>query len=116
MTTTVETPLAGAGAAHGPGAVTAAVEQALAALAGGRPTAVLVFPTPAAGLEDDFALAQTLTAAPLVGMTGNAALAGDGAHEQSCSALALSAPLQAAVRVETGASADPRAAGRRAAS
>src|SRR5436190_17357200 len=104
MTTTVETPLAGAGAAHGAGAITAAVEQALAALHGGRPAAVLVFPTAADDLVSDLALAQTLTAAPLVGMTGNATLARDGAHEGACSALALAAPLQVAVRVEPDAS------------
>src|SRR5436190_24015404 len=103
MTTTVETPLAGAGAAGGPGAVTASVEQALAALGAVRPAAVLVFPTAAPDLAGDFALAQTLTAAPLVGMTGNAILARDGAHEGACSALALGTPLQVSVRVETDA-------------
>src|SRR5437763_3294284 len=114
MTTTVETPLAGAGSATGPGAVTRSVERALAALAGARPSVVLTFPTPAPDLADDVALAQTLTAAPLVGMTGNAALAVDGAHEGGCSALALAAPLQAAVRVEHDVAADQRGAGRRA--
>jgi hypothetical protein len=116
MSTTVETPLAGAGSATGTGCVHRAVEQALAALEGGRPAAILVFPTPSDELEPDFALAQTLTAAPLVGMTGNAALAGRGALESACSALALGAPLQVSVRVETGASEDPRLAGHRAAS
>jgi hypothetical protein len=108
-------PLAGAGAAHGTGAVTAAVEQALAALGGARPSVVLAFPSPAPDLASDVALAQALTAAPLVGMTGNASLAADGASEGACSALALADPVRAAVRVETGASHDPRAAGRRAA-
>ena len=115
MTTTVQTPVAGAGAASGPGCVTRAVEQALNALAGARPVVVLAFPTPAADLGSDVGLAQALTAAPVVGMTGNAALSAAGASESACSALALAEPLQAAVRVEHNASADPREAGRRAA-
>src|SRR3954449_6087825 len=116
MTATVETtPFSGAGAATGPGAVTAAVEQALSALGGARPSVVFAFPTPSADLAGDVALAQSLTAAPVVGMTGNAVLAAGGALEGACSALALGAPVKSAVRVEEGASADPREAGRRAA-
>src|SRR3954466_1757179 len=116
MTAAVETtPFSGAGAATGPGAVTAAVEQALSALGGARPSVVFAFPTPSDDLAGDVALAQSLTAAPVVGMTGNAVLSADGALEEACSALALAAPVQAAVRVEDGASADPRKAGRRAA-
>jgi hypothetical protein len=115
MATTLQTPLAGAGSAEGPGSVTRAVEQALDALAGARPAAVVVFPTPADDLGSDVALAQTLTAAPVVGMTGNAVLTAAGPTERGCSALALAHPLQAAVRVETEVSADPREAGRRAA-
>jgi hypothetical protein len=107
--------MAGAGFASGSGAVTHAVEQALAALEGARPSVVLAFPTPADDLAADFGLAQTLTAAPLVGMTGNAVLAADGAAERACSVLALADPVQAAVRVETEVSNDPRDAGRRAA-
>jgi hypothetical protein len=107
--------LAGAGFATGAGAVTAAVEQALAALEGARPSVVLAFPTPADDLAADVALAQTLTAAPLVGMTGNAVLSADGAAETACSVLALAEPVQAAVRVEAEVSADPVEAGRRAA-
>jgi hypothetical protein len=116
MTTTLETPMAGAGSAEGPGAVTAAVEQALTALKGARPSVVLAFPTHADDLASDVALAQTLTSAPLVGMTGNAVLAATGAAENGCSVLALAEPIHAAVRVETDVSADPREAGRRAAS
>jgi hypothetical protein len=115
MATTVETPFAGAGSASGPGSVTRAVEQALAALAGARPTVVLAFPAPAPDLAADLSLAQTLTSAPIVGMTGNAALSGEGALEEACSVLALADPVRAAVRVESSASADPRAAGRNAA-
>jgi hypothetical protein len=115
MSTTVETPIAGAGAASGPGSVTSAVEQALAALGGARPSVVLAFPAPAPDLDDDVAFAQSLTAAPIVGMTGNASLCADGAIEGACSVLALADPIKAAVRVEDGASADPREAGRRAA-
>jgi hypothetical protein len=115
MSTAIDTPLAGAGSAVGPGAVTRAVEQALAALAGARPSVVLAFPTPADDLAADVALAQTLTAAPLAGMTGNAVLSPDGVAERGCSALALAAPLQAVVRVENEVSAGPRDAGRRAA-
>ena len=116
MTATVETtPFAGAGAATGAGSVTRAVESALAELGAARPSVVFAFPTPAEDLESDVALAQSLTAAPVVGMTGNAVLTADGAHEGACSALALAAPVQAAVRVEASASADPREAGRRAA-
>ena len=107
--------MAAAGAATGAGAVTRAVEQALGGLGGARPAVVLVFPTAGDDLAEDVALAQTLTAAPLVGMTGNAVLARDGAHENACTVLALAAPVQAAVRVESGASAAPRAAGERAA-
>src|SRR5438270_296057 len=47
MTTATKTPMAGAGSASGPGAVTSAVEQALRALGGVRPTVVIAFPTPA---------------------------------------------------------------------
>jgi hypothetical protein len=106
--------MAGAGFATGSGAVTAAVEQALAALDGVRPSVVLAFPTAADDLAADVALAQTLTAAPLVGMTGNAVLSAGGATEQACSVLALAEPVQASVRVETQVSANPREAGRRA--
>jgi hypothetical protein len=115
MSTTLQTPIAGAGAASGPGSVTRSVEQAIAALGGARPSVVLAFPAPAPDLADDVALAQTLTAAPIVGMTGNASLCADGAIEGACSVLALADPVKAAVRVETGASEDPRDAGRRAA-
>lgn len=115
MTTATQTPLAGAGSASGPGAVTRAVEQALSELGSARPSVVLAFPTPAEDVEADVALAQTLTAAPLVGMTGNAVLTAAGPAEKGCSVLALAAPLKAAVRVETEVSADPREAGRRAA-
>jgi hypothetical protein len=116
MATAVRSPMAGAGFATGPGAVTAAVEQALGALEGARPSVVLAFPTAADDLAADIGLAQTLTAAPLVGMTGNAVLSADGAAEHACSVLALADPVQAAVRIETEVSADPRGAGRRAAS
>src|SRR4051812_4325035 len=115
MAISVDTPLAGAGSAQGPGSVTRAVEQALAALRGVRPVVVLAFPTITDDLASDIALAQTLTAAPLVGMTGNAVLTAAGAAEQGCSVLALAEPLQAAVRVETEVSGDAREAGRRAA-
>jgi hypothetical protein len=116
MATAVGSPLAGAGFAEGPGSVTAAVEQALGALQGARPSVVLAFPTPSDDLGSDVGLAQSLTAAPLVGMTGSAVLAADGATEtESCSVLALAEPVQAAVRIETEVSSDPRDAGRRAA-
>jgi hypothetical protein len=115
MTTTLQTPIAGSGYASGPGSVTRAVEQALTALAGARPSVVLAFPAPSPDLASDVGLAQTLTAAPIVGMTGNASLAEVGAIEDSCAVLALADPVQAAVRTETDASADPREAGRRAA-
>jgi hypothetical protein len=107
--------MAGAGSASGAGAVTSAVEQALRALEGARPAVVIAFPTPADDLVADVALAQTLTAAPLVGMTGNATLAAHGASEGSCSVLALADPVQAAVRIENDVAGDPRGAGRRAA-
>lgn len=115
MSTTVSTPIAGAGAAHGPGSVTRAVEQALAELQGARPSVVVAFPSPAPDLATDVGLAQALTAAPVVGMTGNASLSAAGAAEGACAALALADPVRAAVRVEPGASKDPREAGRRAA-
>ena len=57
MSTTVSTPIAGAGAAHGPGAVTRAVEQALAGLQGARPSVVVAFPSPGPDLAADVALA-----------------------------------------------------------
>src|SRR3954451_19047630 len=98
MATAVGSPLAGAGFATGPGSVTAAVEQALGALDGARPSAILAFPTPYEGLAADVGLGRPLTAAPLVGMTGSAVLAGDGATEDdSCSVLALADPVRAAV-------------------
>ena len=115
MTTAVGSPMAGAGFSQGSGAVTNAVEQALAALDGARPSVVLAFPTPVDDLAADVALAQTLTAAPLVGMTGNAVLSAGGASEKACSVLALAPPVQAAVRIETDVASDPRGAGRRVA-
>src|SRR4051812_30507102 len=115
MATAVRSPLAGAGCADGPGSVTRAVEQALAALDGAQPSVVLAFPTPSDDLAADVALAQTLTAAPLVGMTGNAVLSADGAAEGACSVLALAEPINAAVRIEPNVSESPRDAGRRAA-
>src|SRR3954454_8627409 len=117
MATAVGSPLAGAGSAEGPGAVTRAVEQALTALGGKRPSVVLAFPTHGDDLASDVGLAQTLTAAPLVGMTGNAVLGVDGPYEQeACSVLALADPVQAAVRIEPNVADDPRGAGQRAAS
>src|SRR3954468_6077155 len=115
MATAVSSPLAGAGSAEGPGAVTRAVEQALTALGGQRPSVVLAFPTHGDDLASDVGLAQTLTAAPLVGMTGNSVLSAGGPAETGCSVLALAEPVQAAVRVETNVARDPREAGRRAA-
>src|SRR5436190_2423548 len=115
MSTTLQTPLAGAGSAEGPGSVTAAVEQALAALEGQRPSVVFAFPTKSDDLAADVGLAQALTAAPLVGMTGNSILSAAGPAEQGCSALAFAEPIGAAVRVENDVSADPRGAGQRAA-
>src|SRR3954451_18875263 len=115
MATAVGSPLAGAGFAEGPGAVTSAVEQALAALGGARPSVVLTFPPPAEDLASDVALAQTLTSAPLVGMTGNAVLSANGAGEGGCSVLALADAVRAGVRHEQDAANDPRgAAGRTA--
>src|SRR3954466_16256342 len=114
MAISVDTPLAGAGSAQGPGSVTRAVEQALAALRGARAVVVLAFPTVADDLAADVALAQTLTAAPLVGMARKAVLSAGGASEQACSVLALAGPWQAAVRIETEELGDPREAGRRA--
>src|SRR5689334_8969512 len=104
MATAVGSPLAGAGFAEGPGAATRAVEQALAALEGARPSVVLAFPTPSEDLAADVGLAQTLTAAPIVGMTGNAVLSAGGADENACSVLALAEPIQAAVRIESDVS------------
>src|SRR3954447_26547849 len=115
MATAVRSPLAGAGWAEGPGAVTRAAEQALAALGGAQASVVLAFPTPSQDLGSDVALAQTLTAAPLVGMTGNAVLSADGPAEGACSVIALADPIKAAVRIEPDVSEGPRAAGRRAA-
>src|SRR5947209_1747781 len=115
MATAVSSPLAGSGYASGPGSVTAAVEQALSALGEARPSVVLAFPTATEDLASDVALAQTLTAAPLVGMTGNAVLSESGASEAGCSVIALAHPVESAVRVETAVGDDPRGAGRQAA-
>jgi hypothetical protein len=115
MATAVRSRLAGAGFAQGSGCVALAVEQALAALADSQPAVVLAFPTPYDELDADLARAQALTGAPVVGMTGNAVLSAGGASEEACSVLALADPVQAAVRVETNASRNPREAGRRAA-
>src|SRR3954451_17403661 len=100
MATAVRSPLAGSGVATGPGCVTAAVEQALAALGAARPSVVLAFPTPTPEPASADGLDQTLPAAPLVGMTGTAVLGVDGPYEQeSCSVLGLGGPLPAAGRV-----------------
>ena len=115
MATAVRSPLAGSGFATGSSAAVRAVGQALAALDGVHPSVVLAFPTPGPELAADLAHAQTLTSAPVVGMTGNAVLGEDGAAEKACSVIALAPPLQAAVRVEPDASENPREAGRRAA-
>lgn len=116
MASTLTTPLAAAGSATGADAVVRAVEQALAGLAGGDVAVVFVFPPCREGLGAEIALAQTLTAAPVVGMTGNSTLCVNGASDEGCCALALAAPVAASTAVVHGASSDPRAAGHEAAS
>ena len=115
MASTLTTPLAASGSATGADAVVRAVEQALSGLAGGDAAVVFVFPPCREGLADEVALAQTLTAAPVVGMTGNSTLCANGASSDGCCALALAAPVAASAAVARGASTDPQAAGHDAA-
>ena len=115
MASTLTTPLAASGSAAGPDAVARAVGDALAGLAGAEPAVVFVFPPCREGLDAEVALAQTLTAAPVVGMTGNSTLGQAGASEDEVMALALAAPCSASAAVVRSASSDPTAAGRDAA-
>ena len=115
MASTLTTPLAASGSATGADAVVRAVEQALSGLGGGDPAVVFVFPPCREGLASEVALAQTLTAAPVVGMTGNSTLCASGASDDKCCALALAAPCAASAAVVRDASKNPLAAGHDAA-
>jgi len=115
MAQTLTSQLAASGSANGPDAVVRAVEQALAGLAGADPAVVFVFPPCRDGLAAEMALAQTLTAAPVVGMTGNSTLCSEGASDDCACALALAAPCAASAAVVRDASRDPMSAGHDAA-
>jgi hypothetical protein len=105
--------IAGSGSAVGPHAPLVAVEQAVEAL-GRKPGLVLIFPTGILDLQDAATEAQAAAGdARVAGMTGTGAIAGSGAIETGCSAIAFDAPF--AVGVGATASRDPRAAGRSAA-
>jgi hypothetical protein len=107
-------PLAGAGAADGVRATFDAVEEAIEAL-GRDPGLVLIFPT---GVLDPRETATQARAAAgtahVAGMTGTGAIAQGGVIETGCSAVAFDPALPVGVGAST--SADPRAAGRTAAS
>jgi hypothetical protein len=105
--------LAASAAAHGGGASARAVDAAISGLRGPAGL-VLVFPT---GL--DAAVPAPGAAAPsgatVAGMTGTGAIAGGGAIEEGCSAIAFERSLEFGVGVARGASGDQRDAGRVAA-
>jgi hypothetical protein len=106
-------PLAGAGAADGVRATFEAVEEAVEAL-GRDPGLVLIFPTGVLDPREAAKQAQEAAGnARVAGMTGTGAITGGGAIETGCSAVAFASALP--VGVGTGTSADPRAAGRAAA-
>jgi hypothetical protein len=106
-------PLAGAGAAGGVRATFEAVEEAVEAL-GRDPGLVLIFPTGVLDPREAAKQAQEAAGnARVAGMTGTGAITGGGAIETGCSAVAFDSALS--VGVGTGTSADPRAAGRAAA-
>jgi hypothetical protein len=109
-------PLAGAAAGDGPEAARDAVRSSVAALDGGRPGLVFVFPD---ALDPATAHAQATEAAngaPVCGMTASGALAdGVALAGGGCSAIAFSSEIVAGVGVAERASADPVAAGRVAA-
>jgi hypothetical protein len=114
MPRVVTAPFAGAGAAAGSNAVREAVDHAVAELAT-EPGLVLVFP--AASLESSVVVEQAADGAggaPVVGMTSNGEIGQGGPSEDGCSALALDSSLDFGIGLATGASHDPRAAGRAA--
>jgi hypothetical protein len=105
--------LAGAGAAVGVHAPYEAVEEAVEAL-GRDPGLILIFPTGVFDPQEAATQAQAAAGnARVAGMTGTGAIARSGAIESGCSAVAFDSSLS--VRVGTGTSSDPRAAGRSAA-
>ncbi len=106
-------PLAGAGAGAGVRATFDAVEEAVEAL-GRDPGLVLIFPTGVLDPREAAKQAQEAAGnARVAGMTGTGAITAGGAIETGCSAVAFESALP--VGVGTGISADPRAAGRAAA-
>jgi hypothetical protein len=114
MRTSLSAPAAGAGAAAGPEAAGVAVAHALDAVA--DPALLLLFAD--GGLGPARAAAQAAAQAagvPVAGLTSDVLLGVSGLVRGGCTALALGAPLAAAVGVAENASAGLRAAGRLAA-
>ena len=104
--------VAASASAAGTRAPAEAVERAIAEL-GSEPGLVLVFP--AGDLEPDAVAAETRDAAAgalVAGMTGTAAIGGDGVVAAGCSAIAFSSSLPAGVG--TSEAVDARTAGREA--
>ncbi len=115
-TTPQSTVLAGAAWAAGPDAPARAVEEAVAALEGGRPGLVLAFPDAVLPADQAAeAVAAAAGGAPVAGMTSDGLLTADGLREAGCWALALGEAYTAQVGLAEGASVDLRDAGARAA-
>ena len=91
--------LGAAGAASGDEAIPHAVEQAARGL--DRPASVIfAFPTGTGpDVTADLGALSASVNAPVVGMTGNGSIAGDGALEQGCAALALDDSVSAGLGV-----------------
>jgi hypothetical protein len=101
--------------ACGPDGPKAAVEEAVAGLAGERPALVLMFPE--AGSATPEALAGAAAAAPgcpVAGMTSDGVLAAGGVQVGGCAALAFGPGVSVGVGVARHASRDLEAAGRAA--
>ncbi|MGI8623609.1 MAG: FIST signal transduction protein, partial [Solirubrobacteraceae bacterium] len=103
-------------AAHGPWAVSRAVEQAVAGLGDGAPRLVLIFTAGETDPSEAALQASAAAAGALVaGMTGGSAIGSDGPLADGCSAIAFGAGFAVGVGLAERASDDPRDAGATAA-
>lgn len=101
-----------AGAAGGPRALTAAVDEAVSGLQG-SPVQVIAFPS-GFSAEQLASQLEELEGIPVAGLTGNGAISAAGAIETGCSAIAFGGETRAGVGVVTEAGGDLRAGARAA--
>ena len=106
--------LAASGAANGERSLFRAVAEAVSGLKR-APSVVFAFPSGSKPDGEELRAACTEAGAPVVGMSGNGAIAGSGAIENGCSALALSDEISVGVGIGIEAGEELRAATRSAA-